>query len=113
MDHFFIHGLGHFLGMDVHDVTGGSNNLDPGVVFTIEPGVYIPSERIGIRIEDDYLMTPSGARKLSAALPSDPGVIEALMRSATHEGTAQAKHPSRASAICSAHGAIHKSLSRR
>lgn len=83
MDHFFIHGLGHFLGMDVHDVTGGSSNLDPGVVFTIEPGVYIPSEGIGIRIEDDYLMTPSGARKLSAALPSDPDAIEALMRNAS------------------------------
>jgi len=113
MDHFFIHGLGHFLGMDVHDVTGGSNNLDPGVVFTIEPGVYIPSERIGIRIEDDYLMTPSGARKLSAALPSDPGAIEALMRSAAHLGTPQAKRPSRASAIRSAHVAVHKGLSRR
>ena len=87
--------------------------MDPGVVFTIEPGVYIPSERIGIRIEDDYLMTPYGSRKLSAALPSDPGAIEALMRSAAHLGTPQAKRPSRASAIRSAHVAVHKGLSRR
>jgi Xaa-Pro aminopeptidase len=79
MDAFFPHGLGHWLGMDVHDVGGGSV-LEPGVVFTIEPGVYVPREGIGIRIEDDYLVTPNGLEKLSKDIPSDIAQIEALMR---------------------------------
>ncbi|GBC93644.1 Xaa-Pro aminopeptidase [bacterium HR15] len=78
LDHFFRHGLGHALGMDVHDPETGQP-LQPGAVFTIEPGVYIPTENIGIRIEDDYLMTQRGAIKLSAALPSDPAAIERMM----------------------------------
>jgi Xaa-Pro aminopeptidase len=80
MDAFFVHGLGHWLGMDVHDVSGGSAVLQPGVVFTIEPGIYLPSEGFGIRIEDDYLVTPGGLEKLSRDLPSDPAQIEAIMR---------------------------------
>ncbi|MCS7066555.1 MAG: Xaa-Pro aminopeptidase, partial [Fimbriimonadales bacterium] len=55
LDRFFRHALGHSLGMDVHDPETGQP-LMPGAVFTIEPGVYIPTENIGIRIEDDYLM---------------------------------------------------------
>jgi len=78
LDHFFQHGLGHSVGLDVHDPETGQP-LPPGAVFTIEPGVYIPTENIGIRIEDDYLMTEQGAIKLSAALPSDPAAIERLM----------------------------------
>ncbi len=80
MDAFFVHGLGHWLGMDVHDVGGGSAVLQPGVVFTIEPGIYLPSEGFGIRIEDDYLVTPGGLEKLSRDLPGDPAEIEAIMR---------------------------------
>lgn len=82
MDAFFVHSLGHWLGMDVHDVSGGSEVLEPGVVFTIEPGVYIESEDIGIRIEDDYLVTKTGLVKLSAKIPSAPEEIEAMMRRA-------------------------------
>jgi Xaa-Pro aminopeptidase len=81
LDHFFQHGLGHSLGMDVHDPETGQP-LQPGAVFTIEPGVYIPTENIGIRIEDDYLMTDKGIVKLSAALPSDPDAIERMMAKA-------------------------------
>jgi Xaa-Pro aminopeptidase len=66
--------------MDVHDVSGGSGVLEPGVVFTIEPGLYIDTENIGVRIEDDYLVTANGLVKLSADLPSDPADIEAMMR---------------------------------
>jgi Xaa-Pro aminopeptidase len=77
MDHFFIHGLGHYLGMDVHDVGDTSRPMQVGEVFTIEPGLYIPSENIGIRIEDDYLMTESGPVKLSKDIPSTPDEIEA------------------------------------
>ncbi len=79
MDHFFIHGLGHYLGMDVHDVGNGTLPMKPGEVFTIEPGLYIPGEEIGIRIEDDYLVTETGLRKLSANIASSPAEIEAWM----------------------------------
>lgn len=82
MDAFMPHGLGHWLGMDVHDVGGRSTVLEPGVVFTIEPGVYVRSENIGIRIEDDYLVTANGLEKLSRAIPSDVTGVEAMMRAA-------------------------------
>jgi Xaa-Pro aminopeptidase len=76
MDHFFIHGLGHYLGMDVHDVGDYSKPLQVGEVFTIEPGIYIKSENLGVRIEDDYLVTERGLEKLSKDIPSDPDEIE-------------------------------------
>ena len=77
MDRFFVHGLGHSLGLDVHDT--GNGPLEAGVVFTIEPGVYIASENIGVRIEDDYLVTSKGVEKLSAAIPCKVADIEMLM----------------------------------
>ena len=80
LDESFIHGLGHFLGMDLHDVGDYSVSLRPGDVFTIEPGIYLPDEQLGVRIEDDYLVTEKGLVKLSAALPSTPDEIERLMR---------------------------------
>jgi Xaa-Pro aminopeptidase len=76
MDRFFIHGLGHYLGMDVHDVGDITRPIQPGEVFTIEPGLYIKSEDLGVRIEDDYLMTKDGPEKLSKAIPSDPDEVE-------------------------------------
>jgi len=76
---YFKHGLGHWIGLDVHDV-GGSVPIEPGMLFTIEPGIYITDENLGVRIEDDYLMTESGAVKLSTGIPSDPDAIEALLR---------------------------------
>jgi Xaa-Pro aminopeptidase len=80
MDHFFPHSTSHWLGMDVHDVGDYARPLQPGDVFTIEPGLYIPSERIGVRIEDDYAVTADGVRKLSAKIPSHPEEIERLIR---------------------------------
>lgn len=79
LERYFIHGLGHWLGMDVHDV-GGYADLPVGSVFTIEPGIYIPSEKLGVRIEDDYLVTEKGLVKLSARIPSEPDEIERLMQ---------------------------------
>lgn len=76
---FFVHGIGHYLGLDVHDVGDYDVPLQPGDVFTIEPGVYIPSERIGVRIEDDYVMTDEGAVCLSFDLPRQPEEIERWM----------------------------------
>jgi Xaa-Pro aminopeptidase len=84
MDHFFIHGLGHYLGMDVHDVGNYSKPMQVGEVFTIEPGIYIQTEKLGVRIEDDYLVTPENTlRKLSAAIPSAPDDIERIMATAS------------------------------
>jgi Xaa-Pro aminopeptidase len=76
MDYFFIHGLGHHLGLDVHDDADYSKPLQIGEVFTIEPGLYIPSENLGVRIEDDYVLTDHGLEKLSKDIPSDPDEIE-------------------------------------
>jgi Xaa-Pro aminopeptidase len=80
MDHFFIHALGHYLGMDVHDVGNEVYPMKPGEVITLEPGIYIQTEKLGVRIEDDYIVTPENTlRKLSAAIPSAPDEIERMM----------------------------------
>ncbi len=86
LDNFFIHGLGHFIGLNVHDVGDYARPLPPGSVITIEPGIYIPEERIGIRIEDDYLVTETGLVKLSGDIPSRPEAIEQAMRQARRPG---------------------------
>jgi Xaa-Pro aminopeptidase len=79
LERYFIHGLGHWLGMDVHDVGDYSKGLPAGSVITIEPGIYIQEEKLGVRIEDDYLVTETGLVKLSAKIPSDPAEIERLV----------------------------------
>jgi Xaa-Pro aminopeptidase len=62
---YYPHRTSHFLGLDVHDVGSRDAILAPGMVVTIEPGIYIPDEQIGVRIEDDYLITESGCERLS------------------------------------------------
>jgi len=79
-DQFFVHGLSHWLGMDVHDVGSRSAPLAAGMVLTIEPGVYLPDERIGVRIEDDLLVTADGHEVLSGRAPREADEIEQLMR---------------------------------
>ena len=80
LERYFIHGLGHWLGMDVHDV-GNYSSPPVGAVFTIEPGIYIPEEKLGVRIEDDYLVTDKGLVKMSRAIPSEPDEVERIMQS--------------------------------
>ena len=80
-DAYFIHGLSHWLGMDVHDVGDYGTPLKPGMVFTIEPGIYLPAEGLGVRIEDDVLVTANGAEWLSARAPKTTVEIERLMSS--------------------------------
>ena len=78
---YYIHGLSHWLGMDVHDVGGSLQQpLRPGMVFTIEPGIYIPEEELGVRIEDDILVTATGAEVLSAGAPRKAEEVERAMR---------------------------------
>jgi Xaa-Pro aminopeptidase len=77
---YFIHGLGHPVGLNVHDATDHGVPLGPGQVFTIEPGIYIPEESLGVRIEDDYYVDQDGKLiKLSEALPSKAEDVEKLM----------------------------------
>jgi Xaa-Pro aminopeptidase len=68
LDRYFVHGIGHYLGLDVHDVGSYEEPLQPGDVITIEPGLYLRDEAIGIRIEDNYLITAQGAECLSEAI---------------------------------------------
>lgn len=76
----FIHGLGHFLGLEAHDVGGESPVLEPGMVLTVEPGVYLADEGVGIRIEDDYLITEGGAQCLTPSwLPREREAVERLV----------------------------------
>lgn len=79
LEKFFPHGLGHYMGLDVHDVGTYAQQLQVGDVFTIEPGLYLRDEALGVRIEDDYLVTPMGVECLSTKLPKNAEEIEALM----------------------------------
>jgi len=76
---YFIHGLGHNIGLDVHDPGDACKPLKPGQVVTVEPGVYIPEENLGVRIEDDALITNTGYELLSSKLPRGAEEIERIM----------------------------------
>jgi len=76
---YFMHGTAHHIGLDVHDVGLYSRNIEVGMVFTCEPGIYIPEEGIGCRLENDYLITENGNVNLTVAMPIEIEEIEALM----------------------------------
>jgi len=77
---YFIHGTSHHLGLDVHDAVSEANRvLEPGMVITVEPGVYIPDENLGVRIEDVVLITETGYELLTKDLPRMPEEIEKLV----------------------------------
>ena len=79
---YFTHGLGHHIGLEVHDAGDPDRPLEPGMVITDEPGIYIPEEKLGVRIEDDVLITPAGYQLLSARLPRTVDEIEKIMAEA-------------------------------
>jgi Xaa-Pro aminopeptidase len=76
---YFTHGLGHNVGLDVHDPPARMDELKAGMVITIEPGIYIPEENLGVRIEDTILVTETGCKILSGALPKEVDAIERLV----------------------------------
>ena len=86
---YFTHGLGHSIGLNVHDPgLEGCKPLAPGMVVTMEPGIYIPEENLGVRIEDDVLVTESGHELFSQKLPRDPAEIEKIMAEAAQQRAA-------------------------
>jgi Xaa-Pro aminopeptidase len=77
----FIHGFGHFVGLDVHDA-GRYDLLPVGAVFTVEPGVYLPERGFGVRIEDEVVVTETGYRSLSSKIPRKLEDVEAWVAAA-------------------------------
>ncbi len=76
---YYPHGVSHHLGLDVHDPGDRNRPLEAGMVVTVEPGIYIPEENIGVRIEDDVLVTSDGFQLLTARLPRTADEIEKIM----------------------------------
>ncbi len=75
---YYMHSVGHHLGMDTHDVGPRDEPLIPGHVITVEPGLYIPEEAIGVRIEDDILVTEEGYINLSVSIPKEVAELEQI-----------------------------------
>lgn len=78
---YFMHGTSHHIGLDVHDVASIYTDFKPGMVFTVEPGIYIPEEGIGIRLEDDVVITKDSHLNLMGNIPIEVEEIESLMNS--------------------------------
>jgi Xaa-Pro aminopeptidase len=83
---YFIHGLGHHIGLQVHDAGNPTRVLAPGMIVTIEPGIYIPEENLGVRLEDIVLVTEDGAVLLTESLPRTIKEIERAMAKAPTVG---------------------------
>lgn len=80
---YFMHGTSHFLGLDVHDVGDFGRKMEAGMVFTCEPGIYIPEESLGIRIENNILVTKNGPVDLMKNIPIEAEEIETIMAKKT------------------------------
>ncbi len=83
---YFMHGTSHFLGLDVHDIGDKYAPMKAGMVFTCEPGIYIPEENLGIRLENDILITEKGPVDLMASIPLEAEEIEQLMAASMVKG---------------------------
>ena len=91
--------LGHFVGMEVHDVGGPFETLQPGMVFTIEPALTIPEDRVYVRLEDVILITETGYENLSAFVPVEPEAIENVMTEPGLTERAPSRQPSEAAMV--------------
>ena len=78
---YFMHGTSHHLGLDVHDIGNIYRKIEIGMVFTVEPGIYIPEEGLGIRLENDVVITKNGVKDLMSNIPIEADEIEELMNS--------------------------------
>jgi len=76
---YFMHGVSHFIGLDTHDLGDKTEKLKPGMIVTCEPGLYIPDERIGIRLENNILITDDEPVDLMENIPMESHEIEKLM----------------------------------
>ncbi len=86
---YYPHGVSHHIGLDVHDPGDRARPLEPGMVISMEPGIYIPEENLGVRIEDDVLITKDGYQLMTGRLPRNPDEIEKIMAEArTHRSSA-------------------------
>ncbi|MCC5916038.1 MAG: aminopeptidase P family protein [Cryomorphaceae bacterium] len=77
---YFMHGTSHFIGLDTHDVGLWTEPIQEGMIFTVEPGIYIPEEGLGIRIEDDLIITADGYENMTSGIPKEIEEIEEAMR---------------------------------
>lgn len=77
-----MHGTSHYIGLDTHDVGSWTAPMQEGNVFTCEPGIYIPEENLGIRLENDLLVTNDGLIDLMGHIPIEADEIETLMQAA-------------------------------
>jgi len=90
---YYPHGVSHHLGLDVHDPGDRYRPLEPGMVITVEPGIYIPEENLGVRIEDDVLVTKDGYKLLTARLPRSGDEIENIMAAARTKASSAVDTP--------------------